>query len=158
MSDIDDIRAGFLDRSAAMAQAEGLPPICGRIFGLLVFDGGPISFADLAAGADVSRASISTGTRILEERGLIRRFRLAGQRGDMFDMTHPPYRGLLAGLIRRARQAEGEISATIRALPADEHARRARLEQFHAFHGVVQNCAAAALEHLTGDSGHDTAS
>lgn len=152
MSEIDRIRTEFLERVSAMAHAEHMPPISGRIFGLLVFDGGPIAFGDLAERLNVSRASISTAARVLEEHGLICRLKRPGQRGDFFDIQNPPYQGLFSGILQRAHRAEESIRDAIEALPSTEAERRARLSDFGEFYTALQICASMALDQLTGDS------
>jgi DNA-binding transcriptional regulator GbsR (MarR family) len=57
---IDAIRSEFIEKTGLISQAEGLPRIAGRVFGLLIFDGDMVSFGDLATRLQVSRASIST--------------------------------------------------------------------------------------------------
>ncbi|MDG1067192.1 MAG: MarR family transcriptional regulator [Sulfitobacter sp.] len=76
----DAVRADFIEKSGLISQAEGLPRIAGRVFGMLIFDGDMISFGELATRLQVSRASISTSIRILEERGLVKRMTKAGER------------------------------------------------------------------------------
>ncbi|MDG1076042.1 MAG: ArsR family transcriptional regulator, partial [Planktotalea sp.] len=67
----DPVRTDFIEKTGLITQAEGLPRIAGRVFGLLIYDGDVVSFGDLATKLQVSRASISTSIRILEERGLV---------------------------------------------------------------------------------------
>jgi DNA-binding transcriptional regulator GbsR (MarR family) len=63
----------FIERVGLIAQVDGLPRIAGRIMGLLVIYGGPFSFAEIAKRLQVSRGSISTNRRLLENLGVIER-------------------------------------------------------------------------------------
>ncbi len=45
---IDAIREDFIEKTGLITQAEGLPRIAGRVFGMLIFDGELVSFGDLA--------------------------------------------------------------------------------------------------------------
>jgi DNA-binding transcriptional regulator GbsR (MarR family) len=38
----------FVERMGLVAEGDGLPRIAGRIMGLMVIEGGPLSFAELA--------------------------------------------------------------------------------------------------------------
>jgi len=69
----DKTRLEFIELVGRIVQAEGLPRNAGRLLGLLIFDGGQISFGDLAEILQISRGSVSSSSRMLEEFGLIRR-------------------------------------------------------------------------------------
>src|SRR6056300_574061 len=88
---INAIRSDFIEKTGLITQAEGLPRIAGRVFGMLIFDGDMVSFGDLAKRLQVSRASISTSIRILEERGLVKRMTRPGERQDYFQLASNPY-------------------------------------------------------------------
>jgi len=62
---------------------------------LLIFDGGQISFGDLAEILQISRGSVSSSSRMLEEFGLIRRTTKPGERQDFFELEDSPYVNLL---------------------------------------------------------------
>lgn len=74
-------------------QNENMPRIAGRLFGLLLLEGGPFSFAELAERLDVSRASISTNARFLTSQGMIQRVAVPGDRQDHYAIE---IKGLLA--------------------------------------------------------------
>ena len=67
------VSENFIERMGMIAQADGLPRIAGRIMGLIILEGGPYSFGELAKRLSVSRGSISTNTRLLENMGVIER-------------------------------------------------------------------------------------
>ena len=52
-------------------ESDGLPRIAGRIFGLLLVSEDARSLDDLAAELRVSKGSVSTNARLLEQRGLV---------------------------------------------------------------------------------------
>ena len=81
------IREQFIEQIGLVAQGEGMPRIAGRLMGLMVFDGKPRSFGELATELKVSRGSISTNARMLEERGIIERLGIAGDRQDYFPLA-----------------------------------------------------------------------
>jgi DNA-binding transcriptional regulator GbsR (MarR family) len=65
----------FIDRLGDAAEADGLSPIAGRLFALLMLAPEPQSLDDLAAALGVSKASVSTDARRLLERGIVERTR-----------------------------------------------------------------------------------
>ncbi len=144
---IDAVRADFIEKSGLFSQAEGLPRIAGRVFGMLIFDGEMVSFGDLATRLQVSRASISTSIRLLEERGLVKRRAKPGQRGDFFQLATDPYATLLEGVHKRTRSTREEIVRTVAALPEDTGA-VARLSEYADFYASLETAVAVALDEL----------
>ena len=116
------VRVDFIENTGFVTQAEGMPRIAGRIFGMLIFDGDVVSFGDLATKLQVSRASISTSIRILEERGLVKRVTKHGERQDFFQLAPNPYATMLEGIQKRNRSIQTDIAGTIKNLPADAEA------------------------------------
>lgn len=143
----DAVRADFIEKSGLISQAEGLPRIAGRFFGILIFDGDMISFGELATRLQVSRASISTSIRILEERGLVKRMTKAGERQDYFQLAANPYATMLEGIQKRMRSTREEIAATISALPAGTGAVR-RLQDYATFYASTDEAVGMALNKL----------
>lgn len=131
--------------------AEGMTPICGRMFASLIFDGGPVSFSDMADRLNVSRGSVSTSARVLEQRGLLRRFKQGGRRGDFFDLPDDPYPGLIGGIYARTLAAQDHIEATLDSLSTHEDDRTARLRDLLRFYKVLQGAMQSALTQINGD-------
>ena len=146
-SSLSDTRAEFIEKIGLITQAEGLPRIAGRVFGLLIFDGNVVAFADLATSLQVSRGSISSSIRLLEERGLIRRIAKPGDRQDYFQLAPSPYVSMLQGVEKRARSARAEIAETISALPERAEA-EARLKQFADFYATLETAIGTAIDDL----------
>ena len=142
------IRVDFIEKIGLISQAEGLPRIAGRIFGTLVFDGEVVSFTDLAERLQVSRASISTCVRQLEERGLIKRLSKPGERQDYFQLAQNPYENLVAGAQKRARAAKSEIKDTLNALPKGSGAAE-RLKAYAGFYGAIEAGLGIAVDEIT---------
>ncbi|MGB0797866.1 MAG: GbsR/MarR family transcriptional regulator [Planktomarina sp.] len=147
---IDATREDFIEKIGLIGQAEGLPRIAGRIFGMLMFDGDVVSFSDLSAKLSVSRASISTSVRLLEERGLIKRTGKSGERQDYFQLAPDAYATMLQGAQRRSAIAKAEIDATIAELPA-EMASHQRLVEYSNFYAAIDTGLATALTTLQSD-------
>jgi DNA-binding transcriptional regulator GbsR (MarR family) len=146
-AELDAIRADFIEKSGLISQAEGLPRVAGRVFGMLIFDGETVSFSDLAKRLQVSRASISTSIRLLEERGLVKRITKAGQRGDFFQLAPNPYATLLEGVHKRTQSTRDEIMQTIGALPANAEANM-RLTEYADFYASLESAVTVAIDEL----------
>jgi DNA-binding transcriptional regulator GbsR (MarR family) len=65
--------AHFIERMGLALEADGLPRIAGRIFGLLLVSEDACSLDDLACDLKVSKASVSTNARMLEQRAVLER-------------------------------------------------------------------------------------
>lgn len=127
-----EITAHFIDRMGMIAQADGLPRICGRLMGLMVVEEGPFSFSELEERLNVSRGSISTNTRLLENMGVIERLSKPGTRQDYFQLTKDPYVRLLHGITQRLSKAEKTVRKTQKSL-SDEKTRQ-RLQELADFY------------------------
>jgi DNA-binding transcriptional regulator GbsR (MarR family) len=90
MSD-ENAAAEFVERMGLAAEAEGLPPIAARLFAFMLIDGGPCTADEIAEKLQVSRGSVSTNTRLLEERGAIERFTRPGERLHYFRISDDPF-------------------------------------------------------------------
>lgn len=143
----DPVRTDFIEKTGLITQAEGLPRIAGRVFGLLIYDGDVVSFGDLATKLQVSRASISTSIRILEERGLVKRVTKPGERQDFFQLAANPYGTMLKGIQKRNCSIQDDIAQTIQSLPADADA-IGRLTAYADFYASLDAAVAVALRKL----------
>ena len=94
-----DAETDFVEGMGLILQGDGMPRIAGRLMGLFVLHGGPFSFAELAQRLAVSRGSVSTNTRLLEDLGVIERVAIRGERQDYFRLASDPY----AEIIERKR-------------------------------------------------------
>jgi DNA-binding transcriptional regulator GbsR (MarR family) len=100
----------------------------------LVIHGGPVSFGELAERLQVSRASISNNTRLLEQLGVIERVSKPGDRQDYFRLAEAPYQRLLAGVVERMDRARTAVDKAQRQLPADWSSARERLSELGNFY------------------------
>ena len=136
-TELEQIRAEFIEKTGLIAQHDGMPRISGRLFGLLVFTGEAISFGALAEQLQVSRGSISSASRLLEDRGLIKRVAKAGDRQDYFQLEDNPYQGMMQHIALGVSRASKEIKATLDALPIEETGPRKRLGAHLRFYATL---------------------
>ncbi|SMC36278.1 DNA-binding transcriptional regulator GbsR, MarR family [Fulvimarina manganoxydans] len=107
----------FIERMGDHFEAEGMPRISGRLFGLMLVEVGPISFSELAERLGVSRASISTNSRLLERDGLIERVRHDGERRDFFRLSDQPFVNMIRGVAARMRETSELVEQTCADFP-----------------------------------------
>src|SRR5437867_3493939 len=81
---MDQQTANFIERMGLTLESDGLPRIAGRIFGLLLVSDDARSLDDLAAELRVSKGSVSTNARLLEQRGLLERICRPADRRDYY--------------------------------------------------------------------------
>jgi len=124
----------FVEQLGLIAQADGLPRIAGRILGLMVIHAGPFSFSDLGVLLKVSRGSISTNTRVLENLGVIERTTRPGDRQDYFRLHENPYVELMRGLQNRMKKARHVVADTREKLPVSDKAMQKRLADLGDFY------------------------
>ncbi|MBS1301159.1 MarR family transcriptional regulator [Loktanella sp. SALINAS62] len=143
----DALRTRFIEQTGLSLQAEGLPRIAGRVLGMLIFDGERVAFGDLATQLQVSRGSISSSIRLLEERGLVKRTTEPGVRQDFFQLADNPYATMLAGIQQRQRSRRDEIAKTINLLPEESDA-IGRLRAHAQFYASIDAAMGVALAQL----------
>src|SRR2546421_5044370 len=107
-------------RAAGGSGGGGMPRSGGKLLGWLLIGAPPQqSSAELAAALDLSAGSVSSGTRMLENAGLVRRVAAPGRRGNGYEMAagallpatprnpFPPFRPLMEGGLRLIRGQAG---------------------------------------------------
>lgn len=145
---LEETRAEFIEKIGLMAQGEGLPRIAGRLLGLLVWDGTAVSFGELAKQLQVSRGSISTASRILEERRMIKRVAKAGQRQDYFQLSDNPYAKMFEAIADGLDRAQDDIDETLNAIPAGQKEIKARVEAYGDFYKAMSKAVSIAAKDL----------
>ncbi|MGY3438041.1 MULTISPECIES: GbsR/MarR family transcriptional regulator [unclassified Marinovum] len=153
MATLDQTKDDFIEKIGLIAQGEGLPRIAGRVFGLLVFEGAPITFGTLAKQLQVSRGSVSSSMRLLQERGLVKRLAKPGERQEYFELAANPYVTLLEGARRNTRQARDDILESLEKLPKEEADVRKRLGAYADFYDAIDDGLANAVTRLNGTKG-----
>ncbi|GAB2816937.1 hypothetical protein GCM10027276_17530 [Comamonas piscis] len=128
-----EARELFIERNAIQAETSGLPRIAGRLIGIFLLDGGPISFAELAERMQASRASVSTNTRLLERLGIIERVAMRGERQDFFSLRANPFLIVLEQSIADCQRFTSYVDELLAAspLPAEASARLLQAQDFH---------------------------
>ena len=146
---LDRLRDDFIARMGVIASNDGMPRMSGQVFAMLVFEGEEVAFGDLAKRLSVSRATISTSIRLLEERGLIRRINKAGDRQDYFQLADDAYAAMTKFALAGTRRSQAEIDDTIEKLPEEAQDVRARLEAFASLYNAISAALEDAIPRVT---------
>lgn len=131
---MDDTVQEFVERMGRMMEAEGMPRIAGRIFGFLLIHGDDHTLDDLAERLQVSKGSISTNARLLEQLGVLERSSAPGDRRDYYRMGPDAWERMLRVAQRKWETVRTALTEAAAALPEEMEAGRERLiraEQFH---------------------------
>jgi len=126
----------FVERMGLMMEADGLPRSAGRIFGFLLLAENPFSLDEMAEKLQVSKASVSTNARLLEQAGLLERISAPGDRRDFYQMRPDAWERMLEVAHKRWEAIRTALVEGEAALPEEMATARARLTEaarFHAF-------------------------
>ena len=88
---IKERESRFVERSGLIAEREGFSRIAGRIFGLLLLSDTELSLEEIAERLMVSRASVSTEARRLQDHGIVQRTSRPGDRKDYYHIAPDHY-------------------------------------------------------------------
>lgn len=123
----------LIERVGMLSETEGLPRIAGRIFGLLLVTPGECSLDDMAEILGVSKASISTDARRLEQYGIVVRTSRPGDRRDYYAIAPNALRQSLEKKLRGMHQFL-DILRDARAIPDTDPEVRERIEEWETWH------------------------
>ena len=110
----------FIEQMGIIAQRNGSPRISGRISGLLIVLGEPVTLQTIADTLQVSKASASTNARLLRDRGMVRLTTKPGQRQDYYELVPNPFQSMLEMLSKELQQAAKEISHSMDKFSPDQ--------------------------------------
>ncbi|HYO76213.1 MAG TPA: MarR family transcriptional regulator [Thermoanaerobaculia bacterium] len=137
MAPLCPVSTNFIERMALCSESDGLPRIAGRILALLAMRQEPVAFDEIAECLQVSRASVSTNTRLLESRGVIRRTSRLGERKDLFEVSEDLPRLFLEHTLSRHREMRELAAEALRKLPRNETAARNAMQEIEEFHTML---------------------
>jgi DNA-binding transcriptional regulator GbsR (MarR family) len=123
----------FVERVGVVMESDGLPRIAGRIFGLLLITPGECSLDDMADTLGVSKASISTDARRLEQLGIVIRTSRPGDRRDYYAVAPNALQQSLEIRTRAMRKFQ-ELLRDADSLPDATPEVRDRLEEWDAWY------------------------
>jgi len=138
--------ARFIESMGLAHEDDRLQRFAGRLLGLLILSPEPVRFDHLAQRLRVSRASISTNTRLLETMGAIERVTRPGDRRDYFQVNQEPT--LLQRVARRFQERKAMAEEMKRALTPDVDGNEVvskRLERLIQFYSILSDSLSSVL-------------
>lgn len=127
---MDPQTVNFIERMGLALESDGLPRIAGRIFGLLLVSEDARSLDDLAVELRVSKGSVSTNARLLEQRGLLERVCRPADRRDYYSVPPDLFIHTMAQRLARWQRFHEAIGAARTSLPIRSPEVRDRLEEY----------------------------
>ncbi len=136
----------FVEQLGRLAEGEGLPRTAGRMMGVLMICGSPLSIDELAGRLQVSRASISTNSRLLQSLAIADLVTELGSRRDYLQISGDPCSSLLTLGLHRMESMRGAIRQMRLAIDGSQFAgSRARLKRMEDFYDLAITQAQAVL-------------
>ena len=135
----------FVERMGVALESDGLPRIAGRIFGLLLVSEDARSLDDLAAELRVSKGSVSTNARLLEQRGLLERVCRPADRRDYYSVRPDLFIHTMAQRLTRWQRFHEAIRAARTSLPIRSQEVRDRLEEYEQAYAFMSQVIREAL-------------
>lgn len=123
----------FIEHMGRVSEGDGLPRIAGRLFAFLIANEGDYSLKSLSCELQVSRGSISTNAKLLENLGVIVRVTQAGDRQDYFRLRDDPYSQLFRGIVTRMNSALTGIQETTIGMDTESNTVK-RIQQLESFY------------------------
>ena len=138
--------ARFADRIGQMFEADGLPPIAGRIMGLLLLRDEACSLDEVALELRVSKASVSTNARLLADQGVLARTSREGDRRDYYQVVPDLFPRMMAQRLDRWKRFAEAVGDVRRAVPRRSLAVRRRLAEYETAWTYMSGAIEHALE------------
>jgi len=136
----------FVEKLAVLLEADGLPRVAGRLFGLLLVSAEPRSLDEIAKHLGLSKASISINARLLEEKGLVERIGRQGDRRDYYRIAEDILERTLEQRIAKIRRFQQSIAEARNTCIIEHAIVRTRLENLDTAHNHLIEATARALE------------
>jgi DNA-binding transcriptional regulator GbsR (MarR family) len=136
----------FIEAVGLFFEDAGVPRIGGRLLGLLLLAERPLSLDEVARTLGVSRASVSTNSRILIYAGMIERVSLPGDRRDYYQFSARGWEGSVQADIKGTRTLVGIMTEALATLDPANVAGRTRLRESVEFYSFVAEELTAMLE------------
>jgi DNA-binding transcriptional regulator GbsR (MarR family) len=132
---LSQAEADFIDQLGLVAETGGLTRITGRIWALLIVSEHPLAPAEIADLLQVSRASVSSGLKMLESLEFLNVRTRAGERQSYYEMRDSPYQAMMQ---TQARRTAANIAVVRRLLSQiDNPGARKGLRELELFYSIM---------------------
>ncbi len=142
---MDAPTAKFIERMGLALESDGYPRIAGRMFGLLLVSEDPRSLDDLAAELRVSKGSVSTNARLLEQRGILERICRPADRRDYYRVPPDLFSHTMAQRLSRWQRFHEAIGEARTSLPIQSREVLERLEEYESAYSFMSQVIEEAL-------------
>jgi DNA-binding transcriptional regulator GbsR (MarR family) len=142
---MDTSTTHFIERMGLALESDGLPRIAGRIFGLLLVSEDALSLDDLAAELRVSKGSVSTNARLLEQRGVLEQMSRPADRRDYYRIPPDLFSHTMAQRLARWQRFHEAIGAARTSLPIKSREVLERLEEYEEAYAFMSQVIGEAL-------------
>ena len=138
-SKVDTAACDFIEGMGQLFEADGFARIAGRILGSLMLSAEPRSLQDLSDALQVSRASVSINTRLLEQLGALERVTLPGDRRDYYRIAEDVQDRMLDIRMKRFQETRRLLTAAKQTNAVKDARVRHRLQQFSSFYRQLED-------------------
>ena len=135
----------FVEKMGRHFEADGGARIGGRLFGYLLLQDEPRSLDELAEDLKVSKASISTNARLLEQWGIVERVSRPGDRRDFYIAAADQTR-MLELRLARLKEMNDLIREGCETVPHDRPLARKRLNRIRTLSEEALDCFTELLD------------
>ena len=118
----------FIEQLALLLENDGFPRVAGRWCGLLLIAPDPLSLDDLADHLGVTKASISVNARMLEQKGVVERIGMTGDRRDYYRIAEDVVERAMQQRVARIRQFQAALATALTAVKTRRASVAERLE------------------------------
>lgn len=141
-----DPESAFVERLGLVVEAKGLPRTAGRMIGFFLLTDGAHSLDDIADRLQVSKASVSTNARTLEQTGILERTSSPGDRRDYYRIAEDCWERMFEVARQRMQEMHRVLTEALASLPEDLEAGRARVREIQLFYGFMLDDLEAKVE------------
>jgi DNA-binding transcriptional regulator GbsR (MarR family) len=142
---MDAQTAHFIEQMGLALESDGLPRIAGRIFGLILISDDARSLDDLASELRVSKGSVSTNARLLEQRGILEQISRPGDRRDYYRAPPDLFSHTMAQRIARWQRFHEAIGTARTSLSIQSREVLERLEEYEEAYAFMSQVISEAL-------------
>jgi DNA-binding MarR family transcriptional regulator len=136
----------FVEAVGLFFEDTGVPRIGGRVLGLLLLADRPLSLDAIARTLQVSRASVSTNSRLLLQSGMVERAALPGDRRDYYQFAAHAWESRIEAVIGAGHAFLRLLDRGQATIDPANAVGRARLLEAREFYGFITAELSALLD------------
>ena len=148
MADLPAVAQRFIEDFAVAIETSGMPRTAGRIVALLIMLDEGAGLEEIAERLKVSRAGVSTNTRLLESLGAIERYSAVGSRRTQYRVADFRYVRFTEAALARMRRIQAIARDARRQLPTSMLNAKRRLDDLDEYYDASIETAEAVLARL----------